>query len=617
VCVFFITTRFRVLLTVQKTERSTQNDFQILNRGLDTIHFITKEMAATMITLNQASTQLKAAGLTGHDVRIAFFDRCGEENDFIFKCKECAGVYKSRNGNSNLVNHASNHEGWLAKIAAAKSNGGPLDQYVQRKVSPKAVNLFRWMEHCVMNDEPFDFVENQFVLKNSRNTGIHKQTLVKYLELVREKVETKLKAIVNAVSPKRFGLIFDSWTCNSEHYTAIFITWTDDKDTVQLFNLCCGVQDESEADDLVFTAEAMGDYFVDELQIVGLNLFEHIDFVCGDNCAVNKRFATLITNKILHEKGTNNAWSVPLVGCASHRLNLARQDFYSSPDNAPAIEKVDQLMTKLRTLKNSSKLRKMTHLRAENQNSTRWTSINAALTKYKRLELHLPNGGFDEDTLQCIPTAIESSRISAILASDASFASASRALQRGGDNQLEMTHVRSMFDKLIQQHPRSVEKLGPKAEVVHSSDFESAICKIQALDERLLSVTERKAVKRFLMDENDAVNAPDTNADEDHERDWAQDIIDSADAHKRRKLFVSKYRSTKHVAPTSNVCERIFSRAKLVMRPHRKHMSPFHLEMMIFLRCNKGLWNEATVEDCFSDEITNTVPAAVAAEENA
>ena len=78
----------------------------------------------------------------------------------------------------------------------------------------------------------------------------------------------------------------------------------------------------------------------------------------------------------------------------------------------------------------------------------------------------------------------------------------------------------------------------------------------------------------------------------------------------------SKFQSLKHIAPTSNVCERVFSRAKLVMRPHRKHMSPFHLEMLIFLRCNKGLWNEATVEDCFS-EVTNTVPAAVAAEENA
>jgi hypothetical protein len=30
-------------------------------------------------------------------------------------------------------------------------------------------------------------------------------------------------------------------------------------------------------------------------------------------------------------------------------------------------------------------------------------------------------------------------------------------------------------------------------------------------------------------------------------------------------------------------------------------MSPFHLEMLIFLRCNKGLWNEVTVEDCFKE----------------
>jgi hypothetical protein len=556
---------------------------------------------ADALTLTQASTQLKRAGLNGNDVRVAFFERIGEDSEHSFKCKECGGVYKSKNGNSNLIAHAANHDGWISKIVSAKATGGPLDQFVCRKVSPKASNLYRWMEQCVMNDECFDFVENQYVRKNSRNESIHTQTLVKYLELVREKVENKLKDVLNAVHPKRFGLVFDSWTCNSEHYTAIFITWTDKNNNVQMYNLCCGVQDEPETDDLVFTAEAMGDYFFDELEIVGLNLFEHIDFICGDNCAVNKRFATLITNRILRDQGAASSWSVPLVGCASHRLNLARQDFYSSPVNAPAIAKVDQLMTKLRTLKNSSKLRKLTALRAENQNSTRWTSVNAALAKFKKLEPHLPNGGFDADTLQFIPTALESNHISTILASDMSFASASRALQRGGDNQLEMTHVRSMFDKLIREHPGSESKLSATAEVVHSSDFESAVCKVQALDEKLLLPNEKKALKRFLKSENEADNEPDSDAEEEADRDWAQDIIDNADARKRRKLFVSKYRSLKHISPTSNVCERIFSRAKLVMRPHRKHMSPFHLEMLIFLRCNKGLWNEVTVEDCFKE----------------
>ena len=87
--------------------------------------------------------------------------------------------------------------------------GGPLDQFVTRKVSPKAHNLFRWIEQCIMNDEPLDFVDNSYVRKNSRNESICANTLIKYVELVRHKVEIKLKALINSVSPNRFGLIFD------------------------------------------------------------------------------------------------------------------------------------------------------------------------------------------------------------------------------------------------------------------------------------------------------------------------------------------------------------------------------------------------------------------------
>ena len=83
-------------------------------------------------------------------------------------------------------------------------------------------------------------------------------------------------------------------------------------------------------------------------------------------------------------------------------------------------------------------------------------------------------------------------------------------------------------------------------------------------------------------------------------------MIDDLDARKRRKMFVSKYRSMKHIAHTSNVCERLFSRAAIVMRPHRRHMSPFHLEMLLFLRRNKILWDVTTVEDCLAEPIGAT-----------
>ena len=48
--------------------------------------------------------------------------------------------------------------------------------------------------------------------------------------------------------------------------------------------------------------------------------------------------------------------------------------------------------------------------------------------------------------------------------------------------------------------------------------------------------------------------------------------------------------------------ERLFSRAKLIMRDHRKHMSPYHLEMLLLLlRCNSAMWNVQAVDDIIKE----------------
>ena len=174
--------------------------------------------------------------------------------------------------------------------------------------------------------------------------------------------------------------------------------------------------------------------------------------------------------------------------------------------------------------------------------------------------------------------------------------------------------MRAIFDKLVAQYPGSVEKLGTNSELVQSPDFESGVCKVQTLDERLLNAHEKKALKRFLLSEDqDSEESEHESGGEDIDGDWAQDCIDDWDSRKRRKLMVSKDRSMRHVSPTSNVCERLFSREALVMRSHRRrHMSPFHLEMLMYLRSNKVLWDETTVEMCI-----NELPGADATEETA
>jgi hypothetical protein len=92
-----------------------------------------------------------------------------------------------------------------------------------------------------------------------------------------------------------------------------------------------------------FSAEAHEDFISETLEHYGRNL-DCVEFLTGDNCSTNKALA--------------NIMRVPLVGCASHRLNLAVNDFYdNSPQSKELISKVDKLMSALRTLKNASRLR--------------------------------------------------------------------------------------------------------------------------------------------------------------------------------------------------------------------------------------------------------------------
>ena len=63
------------------------------------------------------------------------------------------------------------------------------------------------------------------------------------MALVKDYVFQKIRERV----PKTFGLIIDGWTIGSEHYYAIFITWTDttnDIHTVLEYLIYFGVADD-------------------------------------------------------------------------------------------------------------------------------------------------------------------------------------------------------------------------------------------------------------------------------------------------------------------------------------------------------------------------------------
>ena len=82
---------------------------------------------------------------------------------------------------------------------------------------------------------------------------------------------------------------------------------------------------------------------------------------------------------------------------------------------------------------------------------------------------------------------------------------------------------------------------------------------------------------------------------------YADRILSEAEQNKRQRIDTSKYRSTIHVLPQSNLCERLFSHAKIIMADRRKHMKPQTLNDVLLLKANRHLWNASVIQDILND----------------
>ena len=112
-------------------------------------------------------------------------------------------------------------------------------------------------------------------------------------------METLLKLIQGNIKrklPATFGIIFDGWTCEGEHYIGIFATWTRDDGSVVKRLIACGVQDLPEGEEAAkgfgFAAEDIGDYLFDVLAKYDRD-YSAIQFMTGDNAYVDSRLCNL------------------------------------------------------------------------------------------------------------------------------------------------------------------------------------------------------------------------------------------------------------------------------------------------------------------------------------
>ena len=456
--------------------------------------------------------------------------------------------------------------------------------------------------------------------------------------------------------PPTFGLLIDGWTIDSEHYNGVYVLWTSNGVAKKYLLSCNVIEDVDEETDFVDQYEgerAVGFSAADWCDVLCIclndedigvdidpNSFAHIvEFIAADNCSTNQRLCTDL--------------AVPMVGCNSHRLHLEIEGFIGPKEKKNArsvvireesrlrglIRKLDRLMGELKSLKNAALLRTQTLLLPERKNDTRWYSLFKMLLKWSKISHAVSSvESFPRSVLELIPTAAENLELHSLLEDLKVFESVSQALQRDGQgskSMVSMEGVRALLDGLVDKFAQKdqvslsltlslilsmilslilsiilslilsmtlslIQVIGshikPGSDVVHSPDFENGIVKIQGFAENTLTDAEKRAVKIFLI-EGEQIEEEDT-----QDLGFADQLLASTSS--RKKAKTSAYRDTRHVHPTTNLLERLFSRCKLNMTALRKKMDPDSLDMLMFLKANKELWPDAKSVQHLLDSLT-------------
>jgi hypothetical protein len=125
--------------------------------------------------------------------------------------------------------------------------------------------------------------------------------------------------------------------------------------------------------------------------------------------------------------------------------------------------------------------------------------------------------------------------------------------------------------------------------------------KLQSGKESSLTYTEKAAIKMFLKPvpvvQGRGRVAPIPAPAAPSPLSFAERSRLAFEEEKASRGAVSKYESTEHCDADNNICERLFSTAKLIFSALRKRMDPDTLDMLFFLKAKRFLWKDKCIID--------------------
>ncbi|OWZ12325.1 hypothetical protein PHMEG_00014539, partial [Phytophthora megakarya] len=418
----------------------------------------------------QHSDNINCLWIANKRARTEFGGTCNACNKFVKQSKKA--------GYTNLVNHlAAHHPGYedVVRTCLREKRAVSMEMFVDRN----AMTTHEWMKLVVQKNFTFRDVDDETVRAAVRYDSMSSKTLKARMFAAIELMEP---AIVDELRNQLFVLVFDGVTDGGEHSLALFIATP--KGT-RFLAISSFIDKESMTADeyLRFLDLILDQYSLDVCNLVGI--------VC-DNMEINKAIARRI--------------KAPMIGCAAHRFNLAVKVYLK--EYMPLLRKVSTLMRMLKSVKRIAILRKM----ASHENP----GIFRMLKRYK--ELHPYLHFFERDTsvdkdipteapaddarrfpIVKLPTAEEHCVLMDVLDSLMLLEYSTQRLQR---KDLTLLTARDIFDEALIDFPELADRLKADANIVESTNFETAVVKIMNGIEKDLSSEEIGAAVRLLKEPN-------------------------------------------------------------------------------------------------------------------
>jgi len=420
-----------------------------------------------------------------------------------------------------------------------------------------------WLRWILTASLPIDVVSQQVFIEYTNLGTVSKKTLMKHMASLTKILEKKISNLL----PDKFVLIFDGWSLDGTgtHFVGVFAKWMSLTGTVSTALLAFSpLLDESD-----FSAASHFEFIQFVLEEVYQKTLSNVICLVGDNCSTNKALADLCGK--------------PLVGCAAHRFNLAVQKYLSGHD--VLLTKVNELMTKLRTLKNAAKLRMLSPLRPRLRCATRWTGTFAMIERFFELKPHLDKMAEVDDVLS--DHMVTMSELKALGVLRDKLEALSSVMTKLQEPKLTLAQVRSLFDGTLEKFPDLKSFLDADANIVHSPHFESGVVKLLRKQNSRLTEDEIKIMQCLEIDSKLPV------AENDAPKSFADTILD-------RDEHAVEYMDVSFIPCGSVEVESLFSVCSHVWNDRRLGTTPEHMESYMFLKTNLSLWDAQSVAEAIN-----------------